>query len=181
MARPNSEHADKNWINSVCRSWAEWATSAASSAKRRSRTVIFFTVDFAFRRVIRRPSDLVCGLTPTVDEQKARFNTIEKKIPKRVGAITHPCTGYPPLLIVNDSKTLPSYWTVAFVLVWKDFTMLNRLGGQPIVISIANSPSLITRSKALVRLMKAIYKGTFCSLHFSCSCRIPKIMSVAER
>ena len=132
MVRPNSEHADEHWSNSVCRSWAEWATSAASSAKSRSRTAIIFTFDFVFRRagLNRRPSDLVCSLTPTVDEQKARFNSIEKKIPKRVGARIHPW--FTPLLFVNDSETLPSYWTIAFVLVWKNFTMLKRLGRQPI-------------------------------------------------
>ena len=35
--------------------------------------------------------------------------------------------------------------------------MLNRFGGHPIFNNIANSPSLLTRSKALVRSMKAIY------------------------
>ena len=41
---------------------------------------------FAFRRaeLNRRLSDIVCSLTPTVDKQKTRFNSIEKKIPKRV-------------------------------------------------------------------------------------------------
>merc|ERR1712096_161117 len=58
---------------------------------------------------------------------------------------------------------------------------LKRFGGHPIFNNIANSPSLLTRSKALVRSMKAIYKGTFCSLHFSCSCRTEKIISVVER
>ena len=59
--------------------------------------------------------------------------------------------------------------------------MLKRIGTHPIFNNIANSPSLVTRSKALVRSMKAIYKGTFCSLHFSCSCRTQQIMSVVKR
>ena len=67
------------------------------------------------------------------------------------------------------------------LLVWKDFTILKRLGGQPIFSNIAHSHSLLTRSKALVRSMKSIYKGTFCSLHFSYGCRTKKIMSVVER
>ena len=29
--------------------------------------------------------------------------------------------------------------------------------------------------------MKAVYKGTFCPLHFSCSCRAEKIISVIQR
>ena len=64
---------------------------------------------FAFRRaeLNRRLSDIVCSLTPTVDKQKTRFNSIEKKIPKRVGAKKHPC--FTSLLIVNNSETLPSY------------------------------------------------------------------------
>ena len=153
MVRPTFEHADEKWFNSVCKSSAEWATSAASSAKSRPPSVIFFTFDFAFRHsgLNMRPSDLVCSLTLIVDEQKARFNRIEKKIPKRVGTRTHPC--FTPLLIMNGSETLPSYWTVAFVLVWKDFTMLKKFGGQPIFNNIANSPFLLTRSKDLVRSM----------------------------
>ena len=88
---------------------------------------------------------------------------------------------FTPLLIVNDSETLPSYLTVAFMLMWKDFTMLKMLGGQPIFYNIANSNSLLIRSKTLVKSMKAIYKGTVCSLHLSCSCRREKIMSVMKR
>ena len=181
MVSPNSENSDENWINSVYRSRAEWDTSAASSAKSSSRKLIFFTFDFAFRRagLKRLLSDFVCSLTPKVDEQKARFNSIEKKTPKRVGARTHPC--FTPLMVVNDSETLPLYWTVAFLLVWKDFTMLKRLGGQPIFNNIVNIPSLLTRSKVLVRSMKAIYKDMFCCLHFSCSCRTQKIISGVER
>ena len=120
MVRPNSEHTDENWFNSVCRFWVEWATSAASSAKSRSRTVIFFTFDFVFRRagLNRSPSDLVCSLTPIVDEQKERFSSIEKKALKRVG---------------GRSRTLPYFWSqtnqkcyhhivqFTFLLMWKDF------------------------------------------------------------
>ena len=133
MVSPKSEHADKNWLNSVCRSWAEWARNVAS--KSIFCTVIVFTFNFAFSRaeLNRRPSDLICSLTSQVDEQKARFNTIEKKIPKRDGARTQPC--FTPLLIVNDSETLLSYWAVAFVLLYKDFTLLKRLEGQLIFIN----------------------------------------------
>ena len=59
--------------------------------------------------------------------------------------------------------------------------MLKSFGGHPIFNNIANSPSLLTRSKALVRSMKALYKRRFRSLHFSCSCRTEKIISVVER
>ena len=175
-----SEHADKYWLSSVCRCWAEWATSAASSANSRSCKVIFFNFDFTFSRagLNRSLSDLVCNLTHIVDKQKAHFSSIEKKIPKRVGATTQPC--FTPLLMVNKSEKLPSYWTVAFVFMWKDLMMFKRLGEQPIFNNIANSPSLLARLKALVRSMKGIYKSMFCSLYFSCSCCTEKIMSVME-
>ena len=46
--RPKSEHADENWLSSVFRSWVEWVTSAASSAKKISCTVTFcFAVSFS--------------------------------------------------------------------------------------------------------------------------------------
>ena len=81
------------------------------------------------------PSDLVCSLTLTIDEQKARFNSIENKTPKKVEARTQPC--FTLLLTLNYSETLSTYWTVAFVLVWKYFTILRRFGWQPSLNSIA--------------------------------------------
>ena len=103
MVRPKSEHADENWLSSVCRSWAEWATSAASSAKRRSLAVKFFTFRFALRRARLKmlPSALVWSLIPRDEDPKARFNSTEKKISKRVGASTQPC--FTPFLISNES------------------------------------------------------------------------------
>ena len=50
-----------------------------------------------------------------VEEPKACFNSIEKKIPKKVKASTQPC--FTLLLISNESDTLPSYWMVALVFV----------------------------------------------------------------
>ena len=38
-------------------------------------------------------------------------------------------------------------------------------------------PSLLTRSNALMRSMKAMYNGICCSLHVSCSCRRETTMS----
>ena len=59
--------------------------------------------------------------------------------------------------------------------------MLKRFGGHQIFNSIANSRSLLTRSKALVRSIKAIKKSRFCSLHFSCSCSTEKNIPVVQR
>ena len=39
-------------------------------------------------------------------------------------------------------------------------------------------PSLFTRSKASVRSVKDMYSGSLCSLHFSCSCLMERIMSM---
>ena len=92
-----------------------------------------FTFRFASRNawLNSRPSNHVYNLSPIVDENKPCFNNIEKKIPKKVGARTQPC--FTSLLFVNESETLPSYWTVAFVLVLKDFTMLIIFLGQPVI------------------------------------------------
>ena len=46
---------------------------------------------------------------------------------------------------------------------------LRSFGGQPIFRRIFNRPSLLTKSKALVRSLKATYRGMFCSLNYSCS------------
>ena len=90
IVRPN-EHAYKNWLSSICRSWAEWATSSASLAKRRSRIVTIFRFHFALRlaRLKCLLSVLVWSLIQDVEEPKASFNSIKKKIPNRVGASTH--------------------------------------------------------------------------------------------
>ena len=62
--RSKSEVAYYNWLSSVYRSLAEWATSAASSAKRRSRNEIIFKTRFALRRARLKwwPSALVWSL-----------------------------------------------------------------------------------------------------------------------
>ena len=38
----------------------------------------------------------------------------------------------------------------------------------------------LDKNKSFVRSMQAVYKGRFCSMHFSCSCRTKKL-SVVER
>ena len=45
-----------------------------------------------------------------------------------------------------------------------------ELGGHPILCRSVNRPDLLTRSNALVRCIKAMYRGRLCSRHFSCSC-----------
>ena len=53
-------------------------------------------------------------------------------------------------------ENAPSYRNVLFMLLGKAEIMLNTFGGQPICSSSCNRPRLMTRSKALVRSMKAM-------------------------
>ena len=58
------------------------------------------------------------------------------------------------------------------VLVKLDLMMLRSLGRHPILGRILNWPSLLTRSKAFVRFMKARKSCCRCSLpHIYCSCQ----------
>ena len=54
--------------------------------------------------------------------------------------------------------------------------VLRSLGGHSILGRILKRPSLLTRSKAFVRSMKATKSGCLCSLHFSWSCLREKII-----
>ena len=69
---------------------------------------------------------------------------------------------------------------VPCMLVWNDSIILSSFGGHPILCNSWNRPFLLTRSNAFVRSIKAMYKGMFCSLHFSCSCLTEKIMSTVD-
>ena len=115
---------------------------------------------------------------------KTCFSNRPKKVPKSIVLLfvarTQPCLT--PLRILNASEKLPLNCTVPFMSVWKDSIMLCSLGGQPIFVRTLNlkRPSLLIRSNALVRSMKAMYKGICCSLHFSCNCRREKIMSIVD-
>ena len=124
-------------------------------------------------------SERVRKYIPSVVVSNTCFSNRPKKLPKSIGARTQPCLT--PLRISNVSEKLPLICTVPFLSVWKDSIMLCNLGGQPIFGRTLKRPSLLTRSNALVRSMKAIYKGICCSLHFSCNCRREKIMSIVDR
>ena len=103
----------------------------------------------------------------------------EKKIPKRVGASTQPCLTPQRILIASDM--LPSNRTVPCMLLWKDSRKVRSFGGQPIGGRILKRSSLLTRSKALVKSMKAMKRACCCSLRFFCSCLTEKIVSTVER
>ena len=56
--------------------------------------------------------------------------------------------------------------------------MLNSFSGHSIFSRSLNRPLLLTRSKALIRSMKAMGSGTCCSRHFFCSWRKETIKHV---
>ena len=74
---------------------------------------------------------------------------------------------FTPLFMFKAADVEPSKTTVPFMSSWKDLMMLRSLGGHPILGRILKRPSLLTRSKAFVRSMKATKSGCLCSLHFS--------------
>lgn len=63
-------------------------------------------------------------------------------------------------------------------VIMKGSNQAMQLCGQPIFRRMLNSPSLLTRLKALVRSMKAMSRGLCCSLHFSCGCQREKIIII---
>ena len=124
------------------------------------------------------PSCLVRTYTPSSQSAKAYWRSIEKKIPKRVGARTQPC--FTPLLTGKGSEVAPSKQTVLCMSWWKEVMTTRRLGGHPIFWRIWKSPLLLTKSKALVRSTNAMNNGCCCSRHFSCSWQREKIMSTVD-
>ncbi|XP_066466419.1 ras-related protein Rab-13-like isoform X2 [Tiliqua scincoides] len=70
---------------SCWRPLAEWAVTAASSAKRKSRRHFSWTLDFALslERLKSFPSDLVRRQMPSVVVSKACFSRTAKKIPNK--------------------------------------------------------------------------------------------------
>jgi len=78
-------------------------------------------------------------------------------MPKGVGASTQPC--FTPLLIRKGYEVEPTYWMVPCMSSRKDVIILGAWWGQPIVCRKVNRPFLMTRFKALVRSIKAIYLG----------------------
>ena len=87
---------------------------------------------------------------------------------KCVSARTHP--SLTQLLMGKGSREEPSCWTVPLISSWKEVIILRILERQPILCRNVNRPDLLTRTKALVRCIKAMYRGRLCSRHFSCSC-----------
>ena len=123
------------------------ATRAASSAKRRSRSIHLRTLVLArsLAGLNNFPSERVRSRTPSTAEPKACSRRMEKKIAKSVGANTQPCLT--PMLMSKASDELPSNLTVPRDPSWKDLMKLRSFGGQPIRCKMSNRPSLLTMSK----------------------------------
>ena len=102
-----------------------------------------------------------------------------RNIENSVGAITQPC--FTPVLMLNDPDCSPSYSTHPFMPSCSCRVMLTNLGGHPSRARHAHRTSLFTESNALVRSINAKQRSRPCSLHFSCTCRAEKIMSVVPR
>ena len=76
---------------------------------------------------------------------KASYRSRKKNMPQSVEASTQPC--FTQLLIGKGSEVERT----------KDVIILRSLGGHPIVCRRVNRPFLMTRLKALVKSIKAIY------------------------
>ena len=66
------------------------------------------------------------------------------------------------------------HWIRQYLSYLYERTGSYSYGGQPILFRVWNRPSRLTRSKALVRSMKATYSCFLCFRYFSCSCRREK-------
>ena len=97
--------------------------------------------------------DLEWRYTPSLDNMKACFKCKVKKMSRRIGASMQPCLT--PLLTPNSADITPSNCTVFIKSLWEDLSILRSFDRQPINGSILNRLSLITRSIALVRSIKA--------------------------
>ena len=130
MIRLNTEQALEKRSRRVYSSLSLCATRAASSAKRRSRSIRLRTLVLArsLTGLNNFPSDRVGSRMPSLAEPKACFRRMEKKMLMRVGASTHPCLT--PMLMSKASDELPSNLTVPRVPSWNDLTKLRSFGGQ---------------------------------------------------
>ena len=174
MISLNAAQALEKRSRRACSSFSLCATRAASSAKRRSRSIHLRTLVLArsLAGLNNFPSERVRGRTLSTAKPKACFRRMEKKIMKSVGANTQPCLT--PMLMSKASDELPSNLTVPRDPSWS-------FGGQPIRCKMSNRPSQLTMSKAFVRSIKAMKRGLCCSQHFSCSCLREKIISTVDR
>ena len=181
--RPISLYASEKASRVFCRSASVWAAIAQSSAYCKSTMDVDFTFVLALRRRMLNSSPSVRYMihTPLAWSTAAGASDIKaaRNIANSVGAITQPC--FTPVLMLNDPDCSPSYSTHTFMPSCSCRVMLTNVGGHPSRARHANRESLFTESNALVRSIHAKQRSHPCSLHFSCTCRAEKIMSVVPR
>ena len=80
--------------------------------------------------------------------------------------------------MLKGSDASPSESTCPVMTSWNWRIRLTNLVGHPSLDRITQMASLLTASRAFVRSMKTATGSIFCSMHFSCTWRTEKIMSV---
>ena len=170
MISPKSLQAWEKWSISSCSSLWVCVMTVASSANNMSLMRASQTFVLAFRQARLKTSDYrliwSAGRFPLVLCQMCASGGECRRSQRELGQV-HSLVWL--LGISKGSERLPLNCTVPFMLEWKDSIKPCSLGGQPILRRALKRPSLLRRSKALVKLMKAMYRGICCSLHFSWS------------
>lgn len=87
------------------------------------------------------------------------------------GSITHPCFTLWKVCLTAIIEDFADMW------LWRSLRILMYNSNHPYFDSFVQIAWRFTESKALIRSMKTIYSGCFCSLHFSRNCPAMKIMS----
>lgn len=156
IVRPNSCHARAEQFTSQCRASSVCAARAASSAKNISLFNTFRTFVLNRKRAWLNSllSLLLWRYTPSSDRLKAWESSREKKIPKSAGAGTHPLF----------HPALEWEWILGGAIVLDD--TLHIFMKSFILCSTVKSPLQLTKSKALVRSIKAMHNGRLCSRQF---------------
>ena len=119
---------------------------------RASRT---FVLALRRTRLKSLPSDLVGRQIHSDAVLKACLKSRAKKIPKSVGARTHPCLTQ--LRMSKGLEELPLNCTVPFMFVGKDSIMLCNFGGQPISLEESGRDRL--KIKRLCEVNKSDIQG----------------------
>ena len=96
-----------------------------------------------------------------------------------MGTNTQPCLT--PFVTPNDSETSSPTLTFAIIPVCSASISVVNLSGQPYFLSSCHSPVLPTVSNALLKSTNTMYNGRSCSMHLSCNCRRPNIISTVLR
>ena len=175
--RPKRQEASADLLMMIWRSDSLCAMRA-QSANSASRTVFFtvFVLAVSRRRSNREPSSRYRRYTPCSRSLMAWFSMQAKNRLKRTGASTHSCLT--PLEMLKGSDASLSESTCPVMLSWNWRIRFTNLVGHPSLDRITHRATV---SKAFVRSMKTATRSIFYLMHFSCTWRAEKIMSVVLR